>query len=67
LLNLWLIPCHGIIGAALSSSVSYTVTGALTAWMFLRLSGLSWGELFIIPRVEMQQVRDAIIRKLRWR
>jgi O-antigen/teichoic acid export membrane protein len=49
--NLVLIPRLGIIGAAVSSSISYTVTAALTLAAFVRISGQGLRETLIItPR-----------------
>ncbi len=49
--NLVLIPRLGIIGAAMSSSLSYTVTAALTLTAFVRISGQGVRETLIIkPR-----------------
>ncbi len=48
--NLYLIPRLGIRGAAASSSISYTVTAALTLMAFLRISGQGVAETLIIQR-----------------
>ena len=41
-MNLWLIPRMGISGAALASTVSYSVCGAAMLVAFVRTSGNSW-------------------------
>jgi O-antigen/teichoic acid export membrane protein len=38
-LNFWLIPKHGISGAAVASSVSYSMQAVVFLWMYLRISG----------------------------
>jgi O-antigen/teichoic acid export membrane protein len=43
--NLVLIPRMGISGAALASSVSYSVVSCLVAWYYVRETGVSWTAL----------------------
>jgi O-antigen/teichoic acid export membrane protein len=52
-LNLYLIPAYGIAGAAVSSTVSYTVYGIIYIYLFIRLEHFSPAELFIINRNEL--------------
>ena len=42
-LNLWLIPSMGLRGAALTTSVSFTLWGLLVASYYLRRDGQGWG------------------------
>ncbi len=46
--NLVLVPRLGIVGAAVSSSISYTVTAAITLAVFVRLSGRGWAETLVL-------------------
>ncbi|MFQ5664914.1 MAG: lipopolysaccharide biosynthesis protein [Candidatus Binatia bacterium] len=46
-LNVFLIPAMGILGAALSSAISYGVASALLLAFFVRASGLSVAEVLI--------------------
>jgi O-antigen/teichoic acid export membrane protein len=39
-LDLLLIPIHGIVGAAIASTLSYTTSTVLIVWLFMRESGL---------------------------
>ncbi len=48
-LNLWLIPSLGVIGAALSTSVAYTLWGLLVAWRCLRQWDAGWREVVRPP------------------
>jgi O-antigen/teichoic acid export membrane protein len=41
-LNVWLIPRYGIEGAAMGTSISYSVAAGLLYLFFLRESGLAW-------------------------
>lgn len=50
-LNLFLIPAMGIVGAALSSAISYSAAAGLLIVLFLRESGLSLGDV-LVPKVE---------------
>jgi len=56
LLNLWWIPRWGIVGAGLSSSVSYSVTGLLVAWSFSKTTGIPWREFLVMHRQEIMTV-----------
>ena len=42
-----------MVGAGLSSTVSYSFCGLLTAWVFIRMTGRKWAELFVIRREEL--------------
>ncbi len=46
--NLYFIPRLGVAGASLASSLSYTVTLVLRVIIFSRMTGASWGNLFIL-------------------
>jgi O-antigen/teichoic acid export membrane protein len=46
--NLILIPKYGIAGAAISSSISYTVNGIYKFWIYQRLSGATLSKLLLI-------------------
>lgn len=48
-LNLWLIPLLGVKGAALSTSVAYTLWGLLVAWYCLRQWGISPRQILRVP------------------
>ena len=48
--NLLLVPQMGIVGAALASSVSYSVLSGVLTWYYLRVTGTRWTSL--VPRVE---------------
>jgi len=52
-LNLLLIPGMGIAGAALASTVSYSVTAAVTLAVFLRVSGNRWFDTIVIKREDL--------------
>jgi O-antigen/teichoic acid export membrane protein len=50
-LNVWLIPRYGIEGAAMGTSISYSVAAGLLYLFFLRESGLAW-HVPLVPRSE---------------
>jgi O-antigen/teichoic acid export membrane protein len=52
-LNLYLIPAYGIAGAAVSSTISYTVYGLIYIYLFIRIENFSPSELFVINRNEI--------------
>lgn len=64
-LDLWLIPQLGIPGAALASSVSYTVSTLVIAGYFLRVTGLSWRDVSVIRRSDVYLLRRAVNRMVR--
>lgn len=49
-LNLFLIPAMGIVGASLASLASYSVCSGLFSTQFIKKGGYYWGELFL-PQV----------------
>jgi O-antigen/teichoic acid export membrane protein len=63
-LNLIWIPRWGIIGAGLASTVSYSATGLITAWIFIKTSRQRWSELFCIPATEFRQLSARLLTKI---
>jgi Na+-driven multidrug efflux pump len=65
--NLWLIPHWGIVGAALSSCLSYGVAALVLLVAFVRDSGMSLGSvLWLGPsevRQTLQQLRDRFMAR----
>jgi O-antigen/teichoic acid export membrane protein len=61
ILNIFLIPRWGIVGAGLSSSVSYTVSGFLTAWVFHRTTQIKWMDFLFIKREDLADLRSVVI------
>jgi O-antigen/teichoic acid export membrane protein len=59
LLNLWWIPLWGSVGAALSSSVSYTLVGGVCLVAFLKASGQSCAATLLLNR---EDVRAAMLQ-----
>lgn len=64
-LDLWLIPQLGIPGAALASSVSYTVSTLVITGYFLRVTGLKWMDVSVIRRSDLYLLRRALNRMMR--
>src|SRR5439155_461651 len=60
--NLLLVPRMGISGAALASSVSYTIMSSLLIWYYLRVTGLPWTVL--IPRAADLSAYRALWRRM---
>jgi O-antigen/teichoic acid export membrane protein len=68
--NLILIPRFGIIGAAASSSISYTLTAVVTLAVFVRLSGRGLVETLVIQRsdvVALARMSRTVLERLRGR
>lgn len=61
--NILLIPRMGIVGAAVATSISYTITSCLFVISFLRLTKLSIWKLFIFDKEEIEIVLG-FIKKL---
>jgi O-antigen/teichoic acid export membrane protein len=60
--NLLLVPRMGISGAALASSVSYTILSGTLTWYYLRVTGLRWTVL--VPCAEDLSAYRAAWRRL---
>jgi len=60
--NLLLVPRMGISGAALASSVSYTIMSSLLIWYYLRVTRLPWTVL--IPRAADLSAYRALWRRM---
>ena len=63
LLNVLLIPRHGIVGAAWASTASYTTQTVLTVAFFRRVSGVRLSSL-IIPRADDVRAYGRLARRL---
>ncbi|KPL80757.1 flippase [Levilinea saccharolytica] len=67
--NLYFIPRLGVAGASLSSSLSYTLTLVLRVIIFSRMTGASWGSLFILTQSDWlfwKNVFGAFWARLGW-
>ncbi len=53
-LNLFLIPRIGISGAALASSISYTLTALVVLLAFLKISKNSWVDTILLKREDLE-------------
>jgi O-antigen/teichoic acid export membrane protein len=60
-LDFLLIPRCNIIGAAMASTVSYSISAAVTIWFFRRQSGIGLQDILLITSED----RDAVISLLR--
>jgi O-antigen/teichoic acid export membrane protein len=56
-LNCWLIPRFGIVGAAVSSLLTYSIHGIWSLWLFRRFSGLPMRTALIITRSDFAYFR----------
>ena len=59
-LNLLLIPRMGISGAALASTVSYSLTAVVVLAAFLKISGNSWIDTILLKREDLKIYRSAL-------
>jgi Na+-driven multidrug efflux pump len=60
-LNLLLIPSRGIAGAAMATTLSYTVAAVLLLVFFLRESGLGLSEVLVLRRSDIASWRRALV------
>lgn len=62
--NLALIPLFGIVGAALSSTISYSVNALLGIWLFSRMASLPLRDVLILRGEDVslviKRLRDAV-------
>ena len=63
-LNIYLIPKMGMSGAALASTISYTVTGILTIIYFIKLTGCKLSKILFVQKEDFAYYRDFINKKL---
>jgi O-antigen/teichoic acid export membrane protein len=63
--NVLLIPSFGSTGAALAATLSYTLGGSIITWRFVRLSGMSAGQVFAPRTSDVRLVRDSVGRLAR--
>ncbi|MGH0033656.1 MAG: lipopolysaccharide biosynthesis protein [Myxococcota bacterium] len=67
-LNFWLIPRHGIAGAAAASLASYTLEATLTTVVFVRITPHGLAEALIFRRTDFEAYRrrwDGLMRRFR--
>lgn len=60
--NFLLIPQMGIAGAALASSISYTVSSAMLVWCYVHETGVSWSTL--LPKLSDFQIYGSVTRQI---
>ena len=61
-LNLVWIPQYGIVGAALASSVSYTLVAVMVMVAYLRITGSRLSEVLLLKREDLQRCMGAFLR-----
>jgi len=59
--NLWMIPRFGIQGAALASTLSYSLATIYIVWSYRRLSGATLAEIVWPRRSDLQLLRELSI------
>jgi len=59
-LNIFLIPRMGISGAALASTISYSVTAIVILVAFQKISGNSWVDTLLLKREDLKIYRSAL-------
>jgi O-antigen/teichoic acid export membrane protein len=64
LINLWLIPRHGISGAAVASSISYALGAAYLLWSYRRLAGAPYTQVLWAQKKDWQLL-DQIYQRFR--
>ena len=57
LLNVLLIPRHGIVGAALASSIAYLAVTLAMLVLYCRLSGVAWWRVLIVLPADLLPLR----------
>jgi O-antigen/teichoic acid export membrane protein len=58
LINLWLIPRLGIMGAALATTISYTLGAGYLFWSYHRLTGVSYLHMLVAQRNDLRLLGD---------
>lgn len=53
LTNLWAIPHHGMLGASVVASASYTLDALLKMLIYVKLTGVPWTQLMFLQRRDL--------------
>jgi len=61
--NLVLIPRFGTVGAAISSSISYSLMSLLSVLFFMKVSGMPFRKIFLIEKSELEYIWNLLPRK----
>ena len=70
LCDVWLIPTHGAVGAAMASTIAYLVGTAWTLWAYAGETGTPVWRCLVVHLSDFHYIRDivrAVVRKLRGR
>jgi O-antigen/teichoic acid export membrane protein len=67
ILNIFLIPRMALVGAALSSTVSYTLYAVVILIFFLRITGMRIASLVIPTVADIRLLRDQARRYVTWK
>jgi O-antigen/teichoic acid export membrane protein len=59
-LNLWLIPKYGILGAALASLVSYTLSATFILTAFRIATGIGVRRMLVVDRADLELYRKRL-------
>lgn len=62
LLNAWLIPLHGVLGAAIASLISYSLEAFLITVVFLKVSKKGILETFVFKAADLGPYRERVRR-----
>ncbi|TMO67064.1 hypothetical protein CWC18_01245 [Pseudoalteromonas aurantia] len=62
LMNYFLIPGYGAIGAAISSSISYSVSGIISVFLYSRIRNVPVGKIIMISMKEIKGNYKELIR-----
>lgn len=64
-LNLILIPTYGIYGAAMASTISYTLGAIVFTLAYHKLTSIPYRDLFIINKKDMEIIKEKIQSKMK--
>jgi O-antigen/teichoic acid export membrane protein len=66
LLNLVMIPRYGIVGAALTTAITYTLTGLIVLWIFAKMTQRNVKRILIPDRADLHWIRQGylLLKKL---
>jgi O-antigen/teichoic acid export membrane protein len=63
--NIVLLPILGIVGAAMATTLSYSLSTIAKVYFYARLSGDSWWALFLPRRRDLELIRAVLAGRLR--
>lgn len=63
ILNIYLIPIHGINGAAIATAISYSIQAIITILIYMKISCNSFNDIFIIKISDLKMINLILFKR----